>query len=1508
MTHLSDTAPLPSSPDNCLAINPAALTLLREISLKVGQAEDFQAALRRLLTVVCESTEWVFGEVWLPSAGPVLYHSGVWFTSQPQHENFGQASLSWKFAPGEGLAGRVYETTEVEWITDVAHTSFPAFQRRDLALQSGLGAAVGVPVTLNETTLMVLVFFMDQARTCDRLQIHLIEAIATQLGAILHLKQTEAALITHQQQLQRLLNTLPGIVFTAKGPPEWKMRSLSDGCTRLTGYRHEELIADNSHLTYNDITHPDDLPQVLATIQAALTPGQFYEVEYRLITRTGAEKWVWEKGQGVFDEQGQPSGLEGFITDITPLKQTESALRESETRYRMLADRSLDLVSQHDLSGTIRYISSACVNLLGYAPTELIGNSPVQLFHPHDRRRLIRYYRQFLCDRTVHPLRFRMRHRNGHYRWFEAISCMVDQPAPDDEPLLLAVSRDITTTIETEQTLINREKFLNLVLDSIPQHLFWKDRHGIYLGCNQAFAQNVGFSSPAEVIGKTDYEIPMYSAAEAQRFWEEDQRVMAADWPDINVLETRGEDAQKQWINVSKYPIHDADQQVIGVLGSLEDVSDRIEFQANLNRREQYLTALVELQRQLLDLDGTWDRERFCVILRPLAAATGANRVYIYEIDAEEPNLLQQKAEWSDDDTPSTLGIPSVAAFDRAGPAGSWACELARGNCINQTVEEFPEGLQALFSAPPLNVKSILLLPLMVHGTFSGTIGFSNCQQARKWSQSEVKLLRIAAHAIAIATERFQAEISLRQAENKYRSIFENAVEGIFQTTRDGYYTIVNPMLAKIYGYDSPADLITHLTDIEQQLYVDPDRRQIFVEQMHRDGAVIGFESAVYRQDGSIIWISESARTIQDAAGQIIGFEGTVEDITTRKRTELELHRRDRLLQGVAQASQQLLTNLNVESSIPKILATLGESAGADRVYLYENHSHPVTGESCMSMRYEWTQGSITPSIDQPHWQNQCYSEYGLMRWYRAFQAGQSIRGQVTTFPEVEQTLLKRDAIQSILMVPIFIDRDLWGFVGFDACQADREWTQSEESILVTIAASIGGALKRKHTEAQMRYQAFHDPLTGLPNRTAFNSELPRVITAARRTKTLVAVMFLDLDRFKNINDTLGHAIGDKLLAEATRRLNNGLRRGDMLARWGGDEFTLILQNLDTIEEAGQIAQRLANNLKPPFLIDNHELYVTGSIGIATFPQDGDNVTTLLKHADAAMYAAKADGRNTYRFYISTLHSSASQQLILEKHLHQALQREEFRLAFQPQIDFAQGRICRIEALLRWQSPEIGEVQPVDFIPIAEEIGLIVPLGNWVIKQACCQLKTWHQLGFKDLEIAVNLSARQLHHASLVQEIEQVLNAFNLAPQCLELEITETAALSNLDISISTLNQLRKLGTRIVMDDFGTGYSSLNYLKKLPFQGLKIDRSFVKGIPNDAQDLAMLKAVIALGQALQLTLVAEGVETPAQVTCLRDLGCHQMQGYWLSRPLDSQAMTLFLQTHWPQYNTRADTA
>jgi diguanylate cyclase (GGDEF)-like protein/PAS domain S-box-containing protein len=1470
--------------------------------VSVSQASDFRAALQCVVEQVCTQMLWTFGEVWLPNPEhDRLEHSGLWYCTDPRLHSFGEMSCAFSFRKGEGLPGRVWANREVEWIADVAHQPDTIFLREEAALALGLGAGVGVPLRLDNRTLAVMVFFSSQVLAIDDAQVQLMQAIATHLGSIVQLKQTEATLADQQAWLRRLVNAMPGIVFTAQGPPDWSMRYLSAGCEQLTGYNSTDLTQAQPPFTYNDITHPEDLPRVLSVIEGAIATRQPYEVEYRLRTRAEGEKWVWEKGSGTYDAAGHLQQLEGFITDITVLKQTEAALRDSEQQYRLLAEQSQDLISRHNLRGIYRYASPASEQLLGYAPEALL-HQPVQaFFHPQDLSHLRRAYRALRRHGHSQRLTVRMCHREGHYRWFETVICLLDAQVTAEQQVL-ALSRDITDRVATEQTLRNREKFLGLILNSIPQQMFWKNTEGVYLGCNQVFADHLGLEAATDIVGLKDTEISLYGAEEVARFADRDRKVMDTGEPSLNVITTQSyADGSRRWVIANKFPIRNDDGQIIGVLGTLEDISDRLAAQQALVRREKYMSALVEVQRRLLTLDETWDRDHYTDLLGVLGQVAQASRVYLYELIPGQP-FSYQLAEWNAEGVESTVGNPNFAYLPTDGPFAAWQEMLQGGGVVNQTQQQFPPDLRSILGTPPSNIRSILLLPLMVRGQLYGTVGFSNCLEARPWSRSEIALLQIAASALSLSIERHQTALSLKQAEANYRSIFENAVEGIFQSTLDGHYQTVNPMLAHIYGYGSPAELMAQLTDIQVQLYVNPKRRQSFVRQMLKQGSVIGFESQVYRRDGTTIWISESARLVRDETGQPIGFEGTVEDITGRKEAEVELHRRDRLLQGVAQASQHLLTANSLETAIPQMLSILGTAADADRVYLYENHPHPDTGEVAMSMRYEWTRTDIPASIQQPHWQNLPYSQHGLQRWYRTFLLGQSVRSIVEHLPAAERALLRRDNILSILMVPIFIDQALWGYVGFDACRQARRWSASEESILVAISASLGGALKRQRTEAQIRHQAFHDALTGLPNRVLFNEYLPLAIAQAHRDNTLLAVMFLDLDRFKTINDTLGHAIGDLLLQQATQRVTQVLREGDVIARWGGDEFTLMLPNLKSPEDVAKVVERLATLLKPPFCIENQELYITSSIGIALYPQDGTDMSSLLRHADTAMYRAKAAGRNTYCFYTASNNDLANEQLTVEKHLHQALVREELHLFYQPQVHAPSQRVTQVEALLRWNNPRLGWVKPHRFIPIAEEVGLIVEFGNWVLETACAQLQRWEQAGFTNLHMAVNLSARQLQQPDLVRRVADLLDRYGIPPAHLELEITETAALLDIKASTATLNDLRQLGTRVVMDDFGTGYSSLSYLKHFPINGLKIDRAFVADIPQDAQDVAMLRAIIALGQELGLSVVAEGVETQAQLDCLLELNCHNLQGYWISHPLPAAAMTEFLQRHWPVYD------
>lgn len=553
-------------------------------------------------------------------------------------------------------------------------------------------------------------------------------------------------------------------------------------------------------------------------------------------------------------------------------------------------------------------------------------------------------------------------------------------------------------------------------------------------------------------------------------------------------------------------------------------------------------------------------------------------------------------------------------------------------------------------------------------------------------------------------TERKRSEESLAEAERRYRSIFENAIEGIFQSTPDAGYVTVNPALARMYGYDSPEQLIALLRDIDRQLYVEPGRRTRFMAALARDGSVTNFESQVYRRDGSVMWISENAREVRDAEGQLIMYEGTVEAITERK-----LH------------------------------------------------------------------------------------------------------------------------------------------------------------------------------DAAMRYQATHDALTGLPNRLLLQERLQQALDAARELGGQVAVAFIDLDQFKLINDSLGHHTGDALLRTMAQRLRACLREDGVVARQSGDEFVVLLSRTHRGAIA-YLAGLILDAISQPCMIGGRELRVTCSIGISLFPGDGEDAAELLRNADMAMYRAKEAGRNNMQYYSAEMQDGVAGRLELLTRLRQAMERDEFRLHYQPKFDLRSDRITGAEALLRWESPQ-GMVMPDTFIPLAEETGLILGIGQWVLRSACRQNRAWLDVGMTPLPVSVNLSRRQIAHGDIAAEVSAVLAETGLPPELLELEVTESMVLPDAEHATAVMQRLRALGVRLSMDDFGTGYSSLSQLKRFPVQSLKIDRSFLREVTTDAESAAIVKAIISLGHNLDLRVLAEGVETAEQKAFLHDNGCDELQGFFLARPM-----------------------
>ncbi|MGH8808861.1 MAG: putative bifunctional diguanylate cyclase/phosphodiesterase [Noviherbaspirillum sp.] len=559
-------------------------------------------------------------------------------------------------------------------------------------------------------------------------------------------------------------------------------------------------------------------------------------------------------------------------------------------------------------------------------------------------------------------------------------------------------------------------------------------------------------------------------------------------------------------------------------------------------------------------------------------------------------------------------------------------------------------------------------------------------------------------------TQRKQSEQALHEAERRFRSLFENAVEGIFQSTPDKGYLAVNPALACMYGYASPQQMIATLRDIDHQLYVDPRRRGEFLRLMSTHEQVINFESQVRRRDGNVIWISENARVVRGPGDAILFFEGTVVDITERK----------------------------------------------------------------------------------------------------AF-------------------------------------------------------------------------------EEKVRHQATHDALTGLPNRNLLHDRLQQAILNAQRSGGIAAVAFIDLDQFKFVNDSLGHQVGDELLKVVTARLKSCLRASDTVARQGGDEFVLVLSNQKNTESVTDMVRRIIAAVAEPWSVNGLELHVTCSVGVSVFPADGKDAETLLRNADSAMYKAKELGRNNFEYFAAEMNLHATEHLEMLNSLRYALASDEFMLEYQPKVHLASGRVVGAEALIRWRSASRGLVPPASFIPLAEESGMIIAIGEWVLRTACAQNVAWQRAGFPAIPISVNLSPRQLVRNDIVRLVADVLQSTGLDARHLELEITETVVMRDVDKSLATLKKLKELGVKISIDDFGTGYSSLNYLKRFPVDTLKIDRSFVHDIATDQDGAAIVKAMISLAHILNLQVVAEGVEAEEQCRFLMDNGCDEVQGYYFGRPLSVDA-------------------
>ncbi len=466
-----------------------------------------------------------------------------------------------------------------------------------------------------------------------------------------------------------------------------------------------------------------------------------------------------------------------------------------------------------------------------------------------------------------------------------------------------------------------------------------------------------------------------------------------------------------------------------------------------------------------------------------------------------------------------------------------------------------------------------------------------------------------------------------------------------------------------------------------------------------------------------------------------------------------------------------------------------------------------------------------------------------------------------------------------------------------------------QDGKVTQLHGTIQDITERQKFEDKIRELAYFDSLTGLPNRDSFKMHVDQSIKAADRQKYKLAALFLDLDDFKRINDTFGHTFGDMLLKSVAERLQDCLRANDFIshvetaaftgiaARFGGDEFAILLTNMHRSEDAAIVAQRILDSFTHSLTLSGHEVVITPTIGIATYPADGDSTEILLRNADTAMYSAKRIGKNNYQFYNNSMNANARLRLTIENQLRKALERNELQMNYQPQLEVKGNRFVAIEALVRWHNEELGNVPPSDFIPVAEESGLIIPIGEWILRTACTQLKAWHDTGVAIERVAVNISVRQFMHPDFLALVKDILDTTGLDPEAVELEITESLLMADVESAIQILHELKKLGVLLAIDDFGTGYSSLSYLKRFPIDRLKIDQSFIFDITTNVEDAAITKAVIAMAKSMDIRVIAEGVETIEQLNYLTEKNCEEVQGYYLGRPMPAHEISALMASH-----------
>ncbi|HEX8457288.1 MAG TPA: PAS domain S-box protein [Pyrinomonadaceae bacterium] len=1038
---------------------------------------------------------------------------------------------------------------------------------------------------------------------------------------------------------------------------------------------------------------------------------------------------------------------------------------------------------RNDEHWTMLFASEGCQELTGYAPADLVGNrrvAYVDLIHADDRQKVWDEVQAALEEKRRFRLVYRLTTAASDERWVWEQGHGI-YSTEGELVALEGFVTDITDRVQTEEALRAAESQYRSLFEQAVHGIYRSTPDGKFLAANPAIALMLDYASPAELIAScTDIARDFYADRETRARL---QRLLATNGK-VQGFEARVFCKDRRnviWMRENIYAVRDAQGAVLYYEGSVEDITAGKRAEERLARSEEQYRVLFESNPNPM---WVYDADTFAY----LAVNEAAVRHYGYTREEFlRMNILDVRRP---EDIPAVL--ENIAAHSSAHrTSGEWEHRKKDGTRI------FVEISSQLIDFGGRTARLVLINDV---------------------------------------TERKQAEAALRESEERYRELFENAKDVIYTTDLEGRYITVNRVVEKITGYTCEEIRRMTFEQIIAPEYLEVSRRMM-ERKLAGEESTTFYESGIISKSGARVLLEVSSQLIYDDAGLPVGVQGIARDITKRKQAERDLRESEERYRELFENANDLVYTHDLAGNFTSLNKT-GER---------------ITGYT----REEAATLNLAQVIVPEH-----------LALAREMMARKNSADEATVY---EVDIIAKDGRR----VPLEVSTRL-------------VYRNGQPIGVQGIARDIA---ERKHTEAKLLHSAYHDALTGLPNRNLFTDHLQMAVERARRHAEYVfAVLFLDLDRFKNVNDSLGHTVGDQLLVALSRRLQNCLRPSDVVARLGGDEFAILLDDIGGRPgEAVAVAERAQQELMQPFNLGGHEVFTTASIGIALSTTGYETPEAVLRDADTVMYRAKAQGKARHEVFDQNMHAHVVALLRLENDLRRAVERDEFRLQYQPIVCLKTGRVSGFEALVRWQHPELGLIPPGDFIPVAEETGVIVELGRWVLREACGQMRLWQNLSPQHarLKLSVNLSSRHFVQPDLYESIVEVLRETKLAPTSLQLEITESILMENAQTIVPLLGRLRELGVELAIDDFGTGYSSLSYLSRLkPIHTLKIDRSFISMGGDDRENSEIVRTIILLAKNMSKVVVAEGIETVEQLTRLCTLDCTYGQGYLFSRPED----------------------